>query len=228
MNKADAEILSACSLFDGITKDEVLALFEEVPYTNKTFGKGSLVMIRGDEYDSLRILLKGEVSAEIQDFNGKTIKIENLKAPDAMATGILFADDNTLPVTLVAQSEIRLISIPKSSIISIAQRNKHFLLNYFNDSGNKVVFLAEKIRLFKFKSLRQKFTGYILSLSGKQNSETVKLPYTREKLAELFGVARPSLSRVCSEMSDEGLVKLEGKTVTILDKRELKESIDLD
>lgn len=183
-------------------------------------------MIRGDEYNSLKILLEGEVSAEIQDFSGKTIKIENLKAPDAMATGILFADDNTLPVTLVAQTKIKLISIPKSSIIMISQKNQHFLLNYFRDSGNKVVFLAEKLRLFKFKTLRQKFTGYVLSLSGKQNSDTIILPYTREKLAELFGVARPSLSRICSEMSDEGLVKLKGKTITILNKRDLKLEMD--
>lgn len=228
MKTADAEILSTSSLFYGITTAEILSLFEKIPYAYKTSSKGSLVMIRGDKYDSLSILLEGEVSAEIQDFNGKTIKIENLKAPDAMATGILFADDNTLPVTLVAQSEIRLLSIPKKSIISIAQKNQNFLLNYFTDSGNKVVFLAEKLRLFKFKTLRQKFTGYILSLSGKQNTDIVKLPYTREKLAELFGVARPSLSRVCSEMSEEGLVKLEGKTITILDKKELKESIELD
>ena len=91
---------------------------------------------------------------------------------------------------------------------------------------NEWFFLAEKIRLFKFKSLRQKFTGYILSLSGKQHSDNVTLPYTREKLAELFGVARPSLSRVCSEMSDKGLVELDGKTVTILDKESLEESLD--
>ncbi len=226
MNTADAKILSACSLFNGIADDELLFLFEGIPYTEKSFSKNSMVMIRGDEYDSLKILLEGEVSAEIQDFNGKTIKIENLKAPDAMATGILFADDNTLPVTLVAQTEVRLISIPKNSIIALSQKNKLFLLNYFNDSGNKVVFLAEKLRLFKFKSLREKFTGYLLSLSGKQSSNIIKLPYTREKLAELFGVARPSLSRVCSEMSDEGLLKLEGKTITILDKRELKSSMD--
>jgi len=228
LNRKEAETISECPLFKGITVEEVMNLFEKVSYSTKSFHKDSLVMIRGDEYDSLRILLKGEVSAEIQDFNGKTIKIENLKAPDAMATGILFAEDNTLPVTLVAQSEIKLISIPKETIIRIAQNNKHFLLNYFSDSGNKVVFLAEKIRLFKFKSLRQKFTGYILSLSSKQKSDVVKLPYTREKLAELFGVARPSLSRTCSEMSDEGLLKLEGKTVTILDKGELKSSMDLD
>ena len=226
MDNTDAEIIASCPLFKGITVEEVVELFDRVPYTTKSYHKESLLMIRGDEYDSLKILLKGEVSAEIQDYSGKTIKIENLKAPEAMATGILFADDNTLPVTLVAQSEIQLISIPKSSIIEIAQKNKHFLLNYFSDSGNKVVFLAEKIRLFKFKSLRQKFTGYILSLSGKQHSDNVTLPYTREKLAELFGVARPSLSRVCSEMSDKGLVELDGKTVTILDKESLEESLE--
>ena len=226
MNHIEAEIIAACPLFDGISVEEVMEIFKIVPYSIKSSNKDSLVMIRGDEYNSLSILLKGEVSAEIQDFNGKTIKIENLKAPDAIATGILFADDNTLPVTLVAQSEIKLIAISKDSIISIAQKNKHFLLNYFNDSGNKVVFLAEKLRLFKFKSIRQKFTGYVLSLSSKQKSDIVKLPYTRERLAELFGVARPSLSRTCSEMSDEGLIRLEGKIVTILDKKELKLSLD--
>lgn len=226
MNIADGQLLSTCSLFKGISIDEILSLFEGIPYRKKSFEKDSLVMIRGDEYESLRILLEGEVSAEIQDFNGKTIKIENLKAPDAMATGILFADDNTLPVTLVAQSKIRLISIPKKSIIIVAQKNKNFLLNYFNDSGNKVVFLAEKLRLFKFKSLKQKFAGYILSLSEKQMAEQVQLPYTREKLAELFGVARPSLSRICSELAEEKILELKGKTVTILNKKLLKATLE--
>ncbi len=222
MNREKAAVISGCPLFREITIDEIVEIFETVPYIIKSYAKGSFIMIRGDEYDSLRILLKGEISAEIQDFNGKTINIENLKAPDALASGVLFADDNTLPVTLVAQSDIRLISISRQSVISIAQKNSHFLLNYFKDSGNKVVFLAEKLRLFKFKSLRQKFAGYILSLSGKQNSDTVKLPYTREKLAELFGVARPSLSRICSELSDEGIIELEGKTIKILDIEEIR------
>lgn len=226
MDSKDIKTIAACPLFGGVALEDVERLILSVPYSIKKYSKDSLLMIRGDEYDSLKILLEGEVSAEIQDFNGKTIKIENLKAPDAMATGILFADDNTLPVTLVAQRDIRLISIPRESVVRIAQKNEHFLLNYLNDSGNKVVFLAEKIRLFKFKSLRQKFTGYILSLSGKQNSHTVRLPYTREKLAELFGVARPSLSRVCSELADEGLLELKGKTVVIMNKKGLKEILE--
>jgi CRP-like cAMP-binding protein len=97
-----------------------------------------------------------------------------------------------------------------------------FLLNYFSESGNKVIFLLEKLRLFKLKSLRQKFSGYLLSLSAKQNSDTVQRPYNREELAELFGVARPSLSRICSELSDKGLLRLEGKNITILNKKGLQ------
>ena len=226
MDYKNIAALKSCPLFKNVSTSEIQNIFETIPSTIERFNKDNLLLIRGDEYKDLKILLEGEVSAEIQDYNGKTIKIENLKAPDALATGILFADDNTLPVTLVAQNTIKILSIKKEDVLKIAQINRDFLINYFNDSGNKVAFLAEKIRLFKFKSLKEKFTGYILSLSGKQNSDKVKLPYSREKLSELFGVARPSLSRTCSELADEGLVELNGKIVNILDKESLRQILE--
>lgn len=223
MNNREIAVLSTCPLFRGIGPVEVKLLMESVPHVLRDFEKGNMIQIRGDEYTELLILLEGEVSAEIQDFNGKTIKIENLAAPDAMATGILFAEDNTLPVTLVTQKPVHLAAIPKEAVLEMAQKNRKFLLNYFSDSGNRVAFLAEKIRLFKFNSLREKLAGYTMSLAVKQKSDTVRLPYSREKLAELFGVARPSLSRVCSEMAEEGLMEFSGKTARILDRSRLNE-----
>jgi len=222
MIESEANIISSSPLFAGVSPEEIQKLFQRVCFSSKRYAQGSLVMMRGDKYSSLKILLEGEVSAEIQSFSGKSIKIENLRAPDALALGILFADDNSLPVTIVAQTEIRVLVIPKASIIKIAQQNQTFLSNYLTESANKVVFLAEKLRLFKFTSLQQKFAGYILSLSEKQQSETIRLPYTREELAGLFGVARPSLSRICSKMSDEGLLRIEGKQICILNLQGLK------
>lgn len=222
MQESDAEIICHSPLFRGMDAVTVVELFKTVPFTSKSYTKGALIMLRGDRYDDLKILTLGEVSAEIQDFSGKTIKVENLKAPDALAMGILFATDNILPVTIVAQTDVQLLSIPKQSILKVAQSNQDFLLNYLTQSGNKVTFLVEKLRLFKFSSLKQKFCGYILNLSEKQNTDVVSLSYNREELAELFGVARPSLSRVCSELSELGWVALEGKRVTILNKSKLK------
>ena len=68
MTPKEALTISSCPLFDQISDDEVLEIFKTVPFTTKSYEKNALVMIRGDEYDSLRILLKGEVSAEIQGF----------------------------------------------------------------------------------------------------------------------------------------------------------------
>ncbi len=222
MLKDEANILAASPLFSGISSDLVLELFSSIPFTIKTYPKDSMMMIRGDVYDELKVLLNGEVSAEIQDFTGKVMKVENLKAPDSLAIGILFADDNTLPVTLVTQSDVKVISIPKSSIVKLAQSNQFFLQNFFTQSANKMTFVVEKLRLLKFSSLKQKLCSYVLSLSDKQQSETIQLPYNREQLAALFGVARPSLSRVCSEVVDQGFMSMDGKKVTILDKEGIK------
>lgn len=215
-------VIASSPLFSGIATEELLALFSRITYSTKSYAKDTLIMMRGDKYNELTLLLSGGVSAEIQDFTGKVIKVENLQAPDALALGILFADDNTLPVTIVAQSDVKVIAISKQAIVQLAQFNQQFLQNYFTQSANKMAFMVEKLRLFKFSSLKQKLCGYLLSLQQKQQGQTVTLPYNREELAAIFGVARPSLSRVFSELVDLRLLAIQGKQVTIVDEEKLK------
>ena len=37
------------------------------------------------------------------------------------------------------------------------------------------------------------------------------------QLSELFGAARPSIGRAMSELNHEGIIRTEGRTVTLLD-----------
>ena len=52
------------------------------------------------------------------------------------------------------------------------------------------------------------------------------MPYSRERLAELFGVTRPSLSRVLGEMANEGIVALAGRRVAVKDRGALVRTVD--
>jgi CRP-like cAMP-binding protein len=45
----------------------------------------------------------------------------------------------------------------------------------------------------------------------------VRLDASKERLATLFGVARPSLSRELGELQRRGLVEVRGRTIAILD-----------
>jgi Mn-dependent DtxR family transcriptional regulator len=48
------------------------------------------------------------------------------------------------------------------------------------------------------------------------------LEETQQELADIFGVARPSLARTFKEMENEGLINIERKKITLLDEPKLK------
>ena len=48
------------------------------------------------------------------------------------------------------------------------------------------------------------------------------LPHSQAQLAELFGVARPSIGRALVEMNLDGIIRTEGKKVEILDQEGLR------
>ena len=49
----------------------------------------------------------------------------------------------------------------------------------------------------------------------------IVLPHSQSQLSELFGVARPSIGRAIGEMNQEGLIRTEGRQVTLLDRARL-------
>jgi len=54
---------------------------------------------------------------------------------------------------------------------------------------------------------------------------SIELKSTQQQLSELFGVTRPSLARVLGEMQREKLIIIEKKTVTLLNRQKLYETL---
>lgn len=188
----------------------------------KYHAKGTIIHFQGQPYTELAILLSGEVDAEIQDYDGKTLKVETLEAPEPIAAAVLFAKDNTLPVTTVAKTDVKLFVVPKKDILRLCRTSEEFLGGLLAEMGGKLILLAQKIRFLQFGTIRRKLAGYLLDEMRKQRSAALRLPYTKEVLSELFGVTRPSLSRVFAEFANAGILRQEGKTVHVLKASALK------
>jgi DNA-binding FadR family transcriptional regulator len=58
------------------------------------------------------------------------------------------------------------------------------------------------------------------------NSNLYQLSQSQTELAEFFGVARPSLARALSEMEDEGILRVERRDITILNKEKLNKLLN--
>ena len=226
MTEEEFEILSKSELFFGLHSSEISNLFTELFCKFTKYDRDDVIAIQGDTYGNLFVVMDGTVSSEISDSSGKKVKLEIFTRSSIIAPGIIFAIDNTLPVTITAETDCLLLSLSKEMVVSILQTNRTCMINYLTSLGNKINILAEKIRLFQFSSIQQKIAGYLLNLHGKQGSSSLVIPYTRENLADFFGVARPSLSRELSRMSEAGIIAIDGKKIKLLKKTALKYLLD--
>lgn len=189
----------------------------------REYRKGSFLLVQGKEYTDLCCILSGEVSAEIQDYSGKVLKVETLKACEAIATAVLFSPDRLLPVTVVAQTDVSTLWIPRKEILRLCGMSSEFLEKLLCDMGARLSFLAQKIRFLQFNTIRKKIAEYLLIQLRDQGKRTLQVRHTREMLSEMFGVTRPALSRVFSELCKENVIQAEGKTIHVLDPARLRQ-----
>lgn len=216
------EILCQSPVFRGISPEGLSELFQQIHYQVKSYRKGELVVNSGEICDRLLIIQDGSVKAEMTDYSGKTIKIEDMTAPWPLATAFLFGRENRFPVTVSATSDCQLVSIPKDEFVRLLQMNALILNNYLNTISTRAQFLSQKLKFLSFKTIKQKIAHYLLELAG-DRLQTVEIAQSQGQLAEMFGVTRPSLARTLGEMCQEGLIETDRRYIKILDKNRMNQ-----
>jgi CRP/FNR family transcriptional regulator, dissimilatory nitrate respiration regulator len=216
------KLLAQCPVFKGIPENESKKILNEIHFQVKSYNKGDVVAIAGEPVTNLFIILSGSVKGEMIDYSGKTIKIEDIEAPKPLATAFLFGKENRFPVTVTAINDVRILAIPVAEFLILLQRNTQILRNYLNSISSRSQFLSQKLHFLNFKTIREKTAHFLLQQAG-EKLHSFELKFTQQQLSELFGVTRPALSRVFSEMQREKLFFIEKKTVTLLNKQKLNE-----
>ena len=220
MAKISEEIIAvvqACPLFAGLSREELCVLLDQCSCRVRSFRKGDMVAVAGDEIGFMHIVVEGIVTGEMVDFAGKVIKIEDIEPPRPLAPAFLFGKQNSYPVNITAGTDVKILSIPRDEFLKMMQSSERVLRNFVNIVSSRGQFLSNKIRFLSFSSIKGKLAQYLLDLAKKQGKGNMQLSHSQAQLSELFGVARPSVGRAIGELNQEGIIRTEGKQVQILD-----------
>lgn len=216
------EILTRCPLFLGMNETEVDAIFQHAHHFTRTFEVGEIAAFSGEPVNFLMCVLEGSVKGEMQDFSGKVIKIDDIKAPRVLASAFIFGRQNRFPVNVLVNEKTRILYIPKYDFMKMLQADIRILQNFLNVVSSQTQMLASKLKFLSFKTIKGKIAQYILSIAGPDKT-LIELPLTQNELAEQFGVARPSLARALGEMAEEGIIAVDRKVIRIVDRKRLRE-----
>ena len=210
------EILKATVVFNGIDEKTIKNILEKTKYEIKKYSSDESIAFRGDEVRGLYIILKGTLTTEMLTEEGNVIKIEELVPSDVIASAFVFGKKNSFPVDLNAKDEAEILFIERKEFLKILFSKEKILENFLNEVSNKTQLLTSKIwNSFNNKTIKKKFCDYVKK-NQKDNLFSIQ---NLGALAEYFGVERPSLSRVLSDLvKDEKLERIGRNKYKILDK----------
>lgn len=229
MNALSKTILRACPLFRNVEDQELQEILES-DYTHwKEYRKEENIFNEGDTPTHLFILMKGSVSVNKIDVNGKRSIMNIFTTPGTVFGEIyLYLEDHPYDYVCTAEKNTTVLRISKTFFDDLNLGTQSYSRKIINNMlmilSQKSFFLNQKILILSSFSLRQKIANYLLR---RQDFDPAELPsrLNREEMAAYIGSARPSLSRELSRMAAEGLIQIEKDRILILDEEGLKNSL---
>ena len=212
-------------LFIGLSDESIRNVLKEIKYYIKTYSKGEIIAHEDDECKSLALVLFGTVEIQRLYSNGKYIVLSRLLQGDVFGEALVFSKSKTYPATVIALNECKVLFINKEDVLKICSYEEKVLENFISLLSDKVFILNSKIKSISFKSLRQKVINYILNEIKDQKSNSIILNNTKEEIASLLGIPRPSLSRELISLRDLGYIEFDRKIIRVLDVESLEEEL---
>ena len=202
-------------VFNDLDEDTIKDILEKTKYEIKKYSLDEPIAFRGDEVKGLYIILKGTLITEMLTEEGNIIKIEELVPSDVIASAFIFGKNNSFPVDLSVKDEAEILFVERKEFLKLLFSEEKILENFLNEISNKTQLLTSKIwNSFNNKTIKKKFCDYV-KRNQKNNEFFIE---NLGALAEFFGVERPSLSRVLSELvKDEKLERIGRNKYRILD-----------
>ncbi|ACM60271.1 CRP-like cAMP-binding protein [Caldicellulosiruptor bescii] len=210
-------------LFKMMDQSEIKEILDTFHILKKDFEKDQVIVLEGDECSFVGLILSGMVEVKKSSVSGKEYTITTLSQGDTFGEAVIFSSANTFPATIVSKTKTEVIFIPKHAIIEMCKKNEKFLHNFLNLLSDRILLLNTKLKENTLSTLRQKICNFLIEEYKKQKTTKLKLNLTKQELAKIFNVQRPSLSRELIKMKEEGLIDFWGKEIWVKDLEKIEE-----
>lgn len=164
----------------------------------------SLLFTEGEECDSLGVILSGKITISTLTNLDKEYVINILGENDIFGENLLFTKNNHYLGDAIVTEELEIIFIKKEKLIQMFS-NKTFLINYLTVISEKNTLVRQRLKLFSQKNIEDRIMFFLINERKRLNSNKIPIK-SKEDLALLLNIPRPSLSRELIKLKEKGLI----------------------
>lgn len=221
MSKCEQCIVRQFSSLKTLSKDELVRLAEcKTSYTVK---KGEAIFAEGDNLNGIYCVKDGVCKMTKLSANGNEHIVKLIAKGELLGQRSLISEE---PVNLsaVALEDMEVCFIPKAEVMNFFNHNNQFSMSVMKSICSGLREADDHVVAMAQKSVKQRLAETLLYLKdtfGTSEDHSLNVKLSREELAGMVGTATESCIRLLSELNKQQIIKLEGKKISILDRKKL-------
>lgn len=177
------------------------------------FRKKDLIYEEGQYAKRLYFIASGKVKTFKTNDVGKEYIIKIHKAGEFLGYQALIREDKYHEsASALEETEVNLV--PKEDFFALLYNNRDFSARFIKMLADNMEDQEEQLLSLAYNSIRKRVAESLLVLQERFAKEGISI--LRDDLASMVGTAKESVIRTLTDFKNEGLIKIEGGTIAIL------------
>lgn len=229
LNESDfCDWLQTTLLFQGLSSQQLVPIIQMAQL--QSFGKGEALFKQGSEAKGFYVVKSGRIRVFKVSPSGKEQILNIFESGDNFAE-VAALDGKPFPASAAALEASELIFFPRTTFLELLYQYPDISINMMISLSKHLRHLTEVIEELSFKDVPQRLAAYLLKLSRSQFTDsstridaanTVTLKLTKSQLAATLGTIPATLSRAFYYLSSEGLIRVHGSQIELIDRDRLQ------
>ena len=188
--------------------------------------RGEHLFFAGEKAAGLFVIAEGSVRAFRSDIEGREQVIHVERAVATIAEVPVF-DNGNYPSSAAAEETTRVYFIHKDDILSACREHPDLAISAAKLLAGRLRRCAELVESISLREVGQRVAKILLdeaSSRGKRANGTVtfRQQLTHVQLAARIGTVREVVTRAITRLQNQGLIRLDGKNIILLDETALR------
>jgi CRP-like cAMP-binding protein len=188
--------------------------------------RGEIIFNRGDPCEGFHVVVYGQVKLAFVSSEGNEKVIEIVAPGHSFGEALMFMEK---PYIVMAQALIDslLLHVSRNVVFAELERDPRFARKMLAGLSRRLHGLISDVEAYSLQSGTERVIGYLLREDAPTVSESdpyvVTLPTSKAVVASRLNVTPEHFSRILHDLANAGLIKVDGRDVTIFEAAKLRD-----
>jgi CRP/FNR family transcriptional regulator, cyclic AMP receptor protein len=221
VNHSVSATLKRAPMFAALTDTETQALAARTVV--RSYSPGELLFSEGDPCAGLYLIASGRVRIYKASPSGRE-QVLAVEGPGASIAELPVFDGGNYPASATALERADLLFVSRKDFRNVCLEHPEVALKVLQVVGGRLRRLVGIIEELSFTTVRHRLISWLLRQAKTEGNcgPVVLLSTSQQELASQIGTVRELVSRNLARLQAQGLIRITGREVTILDQAGLE------